>query len=203
MYDSVRSTFPRFTTQFEGRVSFMYLDVKGLVTIGVGNLIDPQSAALGLPFVHKAGGATASRAEIAAEWSSIKANVSLATKGYRACEPLTTLALTDDAIDNLVVQRLVQNEGLLREAFSGWDSWPADAQLGVLSMAWAMGAGFPNSWPKFSGACKAGDFAAAALNCRMIEAGNPGVRPRNDADVKLFQNAATVVAGGLDLSALL
>src|SRR5580704_1499007 len=54
MYSSVRDIFPNFSKQFEGRVGWMYLDVKGLVTIGVGNLIDPLPAAVGLPFVHRA-----------------------------------------------------------------------------------------------------------------------------------------------------
>jgi GH24 family phage-related lysozyme (muramidase) len=34
MHQSVLDVFPRFTSEFEGRVSWMYLDIKGLVTIG-------------------------------------------------------------------------------------------------------------------------------------------------------------------------
>jgi GH24 family phage-related lysozyme (muramidase) len=181
----------------------MYLDIKGLVTIGVGNLIDPQTVALGLPFVHKADGTTATSGEIAAEWSAIKANSALAQKGYKACEPLTQLCLTDQAIDDLVRARLNQNEAILKQSFSDWDSWPADAQTGVLSMAWAMGAGFPSTWPRFAAACRAKDWAAAAANCHIETTGNPGVAPRNDADVALFTNAATVAANGLDPSVLL
>ena len=46
MNDSVLTTFPSFTQQFEGRIPFMYVDVKRLVTTAVGNLIDPLSTAL-------------------------------------------------------------------------------------------------------------------------------------------------------------
>ena len=41
MRPSVFAAFPGFITRFEGRLPFMYLDTKGLVTTGVGNLIDP------------------------------------------------------------------------------------------------------------------------------------------------------------------
>ena len=51
MHPSVKSVFPSFSTKLEGRVPWMYCDVLGLVTIGIGNLIDPEEAALHLPFV--------------------------------------------------------------------------------------------------------------------------------------------------------
>jgi len=40
MHTSIRNYFIKFNEPIEGRVTHMYLDVKGLVTIGVGNLID-------------------------------------------------------------------------------------------------------------------------------------------------------------------
>jgi GH24 family phage-related lysozyme (muramidase) len=202
MYDVVRNIFPDFSKQFEGRVSWMYLDVKGLVTIGVGNLIDPLSAAIGLPFVHRDDGSPATRDEIGAEWTALKSNTSLAQRGYQACKAVTRLGLTDDAIDDLVRRRLDQNEVLVKQAFADWDTWPADAQLGVHSMAWAMGAGFPAHFPMFSAACKKQDWNGAAANCHINDAGNPGVRPRNDTNVTLFRNAASVADSGLDPSNL-
>lgn len=41
MYPSVTSFFRVFNEPLEGVVAYMYLDIKGLVTVGVGNLIDP------------------------------------------------------------------------------------------------------------------------------------------------------------------
>jgi hypothetical protein len=61
-----------------------------------------------------------------------------------------------------------------------------------------MGPGFASHWPKFSAACEKLDFATAAENCRMKEAGNPGVVPRNNANQKLFKNADAVLAGEAD-----
>ena len=68
----VAARFLEFTRPLEGLVEHMYVDVKGLVTIGFGNLIDPISYALALPFVRKAGRALATPAEITAEWNLIK-----------------------------------------------------------------------------------------------------------------------------------
>jgi len=206
MRASVKSQFRSFNAPLEGVVKYMYLDIKGLVTVGVGNLIDPVSAALSLPFRYKNkpgvknAGQLATKADIEAEWKLLKGKPELAQKGHRACEPLTNLELDDMAINTLIDKRLTQNESFLKrqKAFKDFDKWPADAQLGLLSMAWAMGPGFSSSWPKFSAACEKMDFDAAAENCKMSESGNPGVIPRNKANKRLFQNAAAVLAGEAD-----
>lgn len=197
MFPQVQSSFASFSTKFEGRVPYMYLDILGLVTIGVGNLIDPLEAAQALPFRFKTTGSPATPDQIAQEWRALKNNTSLATKGYQACAALTQLDLADDAIDSLILARLTQNEGFLKRQqwFQNFDTWPADAQLGLLSMAWAMGPGGPGGFPQFRAACQRLDFATAAAQCRMNEAGNPGLVPRNQANFTLFSNAAIVAAG--------
>jgi GH24 family phage-related lysozyme (muramidase) len=198
----VRDVFLGFTTRFEGRVRWMYLDVKGLVTIGVGNLIDPEGQALGLPFIRKRDRAPASVEEIRSEWRRIKSEQSLARRGYRAAESITELELTDDAIDNLVLGKLDANETTLRRTFPEWAEWPADARLGALSMAWALGAGFPAQYPKFTAAARTRDWTLAAAQCHISEAGNPGVAARNEANFRLFTNAGAVEARGLDPATL-
>ncbi len=192
MHDSVRQIFPQFSQTFEGYVHWMYLDIKGLVTIGIGNLIDPEELTTGLPFVDKTTGAPAGRAEILDEWRRLKANLELAQRGHRACEAVTRLRLSDDAIANLVRKRLAGNEEVLKRSFPAWDDWPADGQLGVLSLAWAVGAAFSPKWPKFTAACHRGDWLGAAEHGRLREAGNPGVVPRNAANALLFRNANAV-----------
>lgn len=201
MHSSVNDAFPTFSRRFEGYVEWMYLDIKGLVTIGIGNLIDPESSALSLPFVDHSG-ARAAPARISAEWRKLKAMPALAARGYQACRTVTELRLSDSDISALVRQRLASNEVGLESAFSEWEVWPADAQLGVLSMAWAMGSGFTATWPRFTAACRAKDWLAAAADCRMREAGNPGIVPRNRANQLLFGNAHEVAAQSLDPSRL-
>jgi GH24 family phage-related lysozyme (muramidase) len=211
VHASVASHWRAFNEPFEGVVSFMYQDVKGLITIGMGNFIDPVDLALDLPFSkrNKKGianpGSFATRAEIATEWNLIKNDKSLAKKGHRACDPLCTLELNDVAIDQLITAKLASNEAFLKRQqpwFKDFDSWPADAQMGLLSMAWAMGPGFGSSWPRFRAACQSINFAdnadSAAENCKMQEGGNPGVIPRNRANKRLFQNADAVLAGESD-----
>jgi GH24 family phage-related lysozyme (muramidase) len=202
MHDSVSAIFPEFSRKFEGYVHFMYLDIKGLVTIGIGNLVDSEASVRGLPFTDKVSGARATPEQIASEWRKIKHMPELAKKGHHACDPITRLRLSDDAIAALVRQRLLGNEKLIQSAFQDWQQWPADAQLGVLSLAWAVGAGFAPKWPKFTAACRAGDWAGAAENCKLKEAGNPGVIPRNQANAVLFANAREVVTQKLDNSRL-
>ena len=203
MFPSVQSNFRAFNTTFEGSIPFMYLDIKGLVTVAVGNLVDPVELAQALPFRFKnkpgiaSPGTPASEDQIAAEWNTLKNNPSLATKGFKACEPITQLELNDDSIDALISDRLTRNESFLKrqQAFQDFDSWPADAQLGLLSMAWAMGPAGPGQFPHFRAACENLDFNTAAAECKMNEAGNPGLIPRNRANATLFSNAAIVLAG--------
>lgn len=181
----------------------MYLDILGLVTVGVGNLIDPISAALSLPFQYKnkpgikTPGAPAPTNVIEAEWKLLKSKQELARLGHRACAKFTNLELSNDSIDKLIQKRLLQNESFLKrqKPFANFDNWPADAQMAILSMAWAMGPGNLHKWKLFAAACEQMNFDEAALNCRMREAGNPGVIPRNVANMHLFHNGAAVMAG--------
>ena len=210
MHDSVQTQFRAFNEPFEGCIPYMYLDIKGLVTVGVGNLIDPVELATALPFCFKnrpgidTPGAPASQEQITAEWQKLKSNSSLAQKGARACDPVTELALLDDALDDLIAKRLALNESFLKrqEPFKVFDDWPADAQMALLSMAWAMGPAGPLNFHRFCAACEKLDFNGAALECKMNEVGNPGLIPRNRANRTFLTNAGAVSAQGLEPSVL-
>jgi GH24 family phage-related lysozyme (muramidase) len=192
MQDSVRAAWCDFNRSLEGWISWMYLDVKGLVTTGMGNLIDPMATALGLPWVDGAGN-PAGQNDIAAEWQAVKNNHALAHQGAQAARAVTQLRLSDADIQVLVLDKLDHNERILKAnpAFANFDAWPADAQLGLLSMAWAMGPGFGPGFPHFSQAVSAGDFATAAADCQMNATGNPGLVRRNAANRQAFLYAAT------------
>jgi len=195
MNDSVAQAFLQFSTQFEGKVPYMYVDVKDLVTVGVGNLIDPIELAQNQPFVFKTDQTTpATPDDIATDWNTVKNTPGLPQQGHLAAKPLTKLMLTDDAIGQLVAQKAQANEGILKQTpeFAGYENWPADAQLGILSMAWAMGPAFAQNghWPTFRAAVAGLDWNAASDACRMNDDGNPGLTPRNIADRVLFRDAA-------------
>lgn len=195
MRDSVRAAFVEFTAPFEGVVPWMYCDVKGLVSVGIGNLIDPIQMAMSLPFVH-ADGSAADRAEIAAEWLRIKNFPNAAALGHRAVEHVAKLRLTLGGVQDLVSGKLAQMGAMLVQRFPDFEQWPADAQLATLSMSWACGPAF--RFPALAHALFDGDFTVAANECHMDETGNLGLAPRNVANVTLYRNAATVAAGGLD-----
>lgn len=194
MKQAVRDVFAEFSTRFEGRVPFMYLDVKGLVTTGIGNLIDPITTGVTLPWL-KADGTKASKSEIEAEWRKVKSLQAMRMRGGMAYGAVTSLRLSEAAIDALVVRKANEMEMHLVKRFKGYDTWPADAQLGLLSMAWAMGPAF--KFPKFQAACDALDFRTAAIQCKMNEVGNPGLVPRNKANETLFANSHKVITGNL------
>lgn len=198
MRDSVRAAFLDFTSPLEGVVSFFYQDLKGLVSIGIGDLVDPIRLAMGLPMVRM-DGTPATQNEIAAEWLRIKQLPNGAIGGWKAAARVATLRLTDEGVRNLVIGKLNENDRAMSATFPAWEEWPADSQLGTLSMCWACGSGFPATWPKFTAALRAQDWSAAARECFMPEeAKYSGLRPRNRADAMLFRNAATVAAGEMD-----
>lgn len=178
MRPEVRAQFPGFTARYEGRIPWLYVDVKGLVTVGLGCLVDPVGLATSLPF-HRPDSSPASTAEIRAEWTLIKTTPDLPKRGAGAAGKLAKLRLSESAIDDLARHRLDANERILAACFPKWEEWPAAAQLAVLSMAWAAGAGFTRKFPRFTVACLAKDWAGAAAECKLREAGNPGIVPRN------------------------
>jgi hypothetical protein len=178
----------------------MYLDVRGLVTTAIGNLIDPIQFAIPLPWQHL-DGTPAARDEIAAEWLRVKQDPVAAKRGHLYTEGITNLRLDDAGIDLVVSRKLQQNDDYLRSRFPEWEDWPADAQLATLSMAWACGPAF--RFPRLDGFLREHDFAMAAGECHINEQGNPGVVPRNRANVALYRNAAKVVAYHLDPAALI
>jgi len=187
MKASVEAAFRSFSAKFEGAVNFMYLDVKGLVTTGIGNLIDPGGAALGLPWL-RADGTPASRHEIAAEWAYVKSRDDLKLRGGMIYKTITKLRLSDDGVQQLLMAVLHRNNAALVARFPDFEDWPADAQLATHSMAWACGTGF--RFPKLARHLLAAEFREAAGECHMNEAGNPGLAPRNAANKVLYRNAA-------------
>lgn len=195
MRRAVKADFVAFTAPLEGVCTWMYLDILGLVTTGIGNLVDDPKIAARLPFILP-GGTAATVDEIHDEWRRVKARKDLAQHGGGAFKKITRLRLTPEGIDVLVGRKLYEMDAELAARFPGYEEWCCDAQLGVLSMAWAMGPAF--RFPRFEAAVSMGDFATASAECQMNATGNPGLVPRNKANRTLFLNAAVVVAEGLD-----
>jgi hypothetical protein len=219
MRDAVRAAFRTYQAMLEGIMPCLYLDIDGAVTTAIGCLVDSPQAVSRLEFVHLDMETPATPAEIAVEWAHVKSLQSLREKGGEIFLSVTTLRLTPASIETLLLERAAVDEEVLRKRFEAYDAWPADAQMGVLSNAWAAGA----AWvaPKFDAAARALDFAACAgpagdanVNpaCRgeawlrdsvpvPVDAQhpngekltNPGLRPRNLAAKVCFENAAASI----------
>ena len=185
MKPSVMGAFLEVSSKLEGVVPWMYLDVLGLVTTGIGNLIDPLPESL--PFT-KPDGTLASRVEIQAEWRTVKGATYLARQGHLAAKKMTSLRLTEEGIHQVVASKVSEMEAYLKKRFPSFDSWPADAQLATLSMSWACGPGF--RFPSLAACLLAGDFEGASKVCHINTAGNAGVVPRNAMNEMLYRNAA-------------
>lgn len=194
MKAAVRAAFVPFSAPLEGVVPFMYLDVKGLVTSAIGNLIEPIGDALALPF-RRPDGTLANHAEIAAEWERVKARQDLRLRGGMIFKSVTTLRLDNDGIVQVVNTTLDRMDRQLARRFRSYEDWPADAQLATLSMAWACGPAF--HFPLLEAALLDQDFVRASNECTISTVGNPGVKPRNERNRLLYRNAATVVASGM------
>jgi len=200
---SVIGAWHPFSEPLEARVPYMYVDVLGLVTTGVGNLIDSVAAAQKLPW-RKPGGQLASASEVAGHWQLLKDNRARLAKLHHRYTKIFfenaygfALTLSDAAIDKVVADKLESNADYLEARhFPNFAEYNADLQLVLLSIAWAVGPGFPVKFPTFTRAVNNDDMKVAVEQCAIRTAGNPGVIPRN------YLNMAHLIADGPDADRL-
>lgn len=226
MKAAARASFLAFTDDLEGVVATPYLDLLGLWTIARGVLGDPIAGALALPLRRRATGVLATRAEIAADflrlkqqccwterpaiekktkpkychwnpWKGTGGRACLAHLGWKAAAHVTTLYLTDEDVDTVTWRKVDAMLAELRRHFPSFDRWPADAQLGTLALAWAVGANLPAVWPRFSAACRREDWETAEREC-IIPQAHGTIPERNRRMVKCFRNARLVQGAHLD-----
>ncbi len=207
MRPEIPLTWQAWNDPFEGTVATMYTDILNLVTIGVGNLIDPVGTALGLPFVYR-DGSPATQAEIATEWHRVK-DGGFAHLGWTAAAKGATLHLTPEGITSLVLGKLRQLDAYLAKRFPNWEQWPASAQRAALSMAWAAGPALvaphwekacnEGRWAEYAPIGKNGELVlvgGAAFECHLDDSHNLGLRPRNAANKALFLEAHISATSG-------
>lgn len=196
-WPAVKAAFAAFNKPLEAAAPQMYADSKCLVTTSIGCLIDNPDQAAALPFVDVTAGAWASEAQIRAEWQRIKDGCI----PWSVTKTTSPLWLTDDGMRSLVETRLAQNVSYLASVFTDFGTWPADAQLALLSLAWAAGTSMAG-WPNLTAALRARDFVAAAEHGMLDPTGNPGLVPRNERNRHLWLTAAAVEETGDDPSRL-
>lgn len=206
MRPAARAAFRPLSERLEGKTRHPYADVRGLVTVSVGCLIDPFHLALTLPWMI--GDRPATTTEVQADWQAIKQLGNTWDKPWTAKrqEALTQIRLTDDGVERLMGDRLEANRAYLQaKLFPEWPEYSADAHLAIMLTAWAIGAAFDKASPPrpaLVAAIRERRWADAKVHARLREQGNPGVIDRNRAIERCFDNAATVADHALDPSVL-
>ncbi|MCY1004465.1 peptidoglycan-binding domain-containing protein [Nannocystis pusilla] len=207
MYESVRAAYVDFTatSELEGAVEHMYLDVKGLVTVGIGTLIEAPDGrmmdkALSIQFFFRGQpDQLATHDDIRADFHAV--NSMAPGLGKQAYQDRTKLDISNDEMARLVLEMLDSLATELRKTpeFSDLDLWPADAQMALLSMAYPLGGAFAQGgrYPNFRAAVDAWDFVAAAHESHISEENNPNMRARNWANELMFVYADRVHKLGL------
>jgi len=196
MWDSVKAFFPVFSAHFEGRCRYMYPDIRGLVSGGIGALFDPISLCTYLPWLNS-DNSPASNDDIVGEWNAMKQRGRLYTAtadswktypGGGHFGQFATLHLTDESIDDLLQSKADFFDRHLCTELPGYEQFPAEAQLALLSMLWALGT--LSGYPLLRTALASADWPECSRQAHIRDADNPGVRPRNAANAALFLLAA-------------
>lgn len=175
----------RLVAPFEGNLPHMYVDTKGFVTVGIGNMLPNAKAAQQLAFVNRTTKNSATEVEIATDFDNVaKQPKARAARWYRQ---FTALDLPDAQVNRLFQNRIDEFRGQLRRAYPKYDSYPNDAQLALLDMAFNLGVGaVKKKWPKLNEAIDKLDWAAASERCERPEAN----AIRNASVTALFKRAA-------------
>jgi GH24 family phage-related lysozyme (muramidase) len=192
------TAFVRGLRQWEGEVSFMYVDTRGYVTTGIGHLLKSSSDAEKLPWRHSTTGQPATPAEIRCAFerlSHVAADYKREhpdAKGLplKTAERVSDLVLPDGYATKLAATR-VNGEFLkgLRHLFPAFDSFPMPAQRALVDMSYSLGVGgIEHKFPKLVAACREPipDFATAAAESHR----SSSRESRNRATNQLFLEAA-------------
>jgi GH24 family phage-related lysozyme (muramidase) len=170
--------------QWEGKVAHMYLDTKGLVTVGVGKMLPNVKAAQALGFVKQIDGRAASAEEIATDFKE----VSKQAKGKLASsyKRYTKLMLPDEIIDALLKKVVTGFEADLAKNFAHYQTYPAPAKRALLDMAYNLGLDGLLDFKKLKKAAECGTWRTAAAQCHRA---GPS-QERNDWTREMFLQAA-------------
>jgi hypothetical protein len=204
MHASVVPALRQFLGHGEGDINYMYLDSRPgdrKVTTGIGFLIDPLAKCLQehstnrLPWYR--GGNRATDQEVRQEWEQVKGMQDFARgQSGRAFQGRTALdlRLQQHNIEQYFRQTAQDYRQQLMEGsqrFAQFDTYPADAQMGILALAWAVGAGgILASYGNFRTACFRRNWRVAGNESGWTTA----TAGRRSQVRQMFYNAAAIEA---------
>ena len=195
-WDDVKKDFERW----EGKYSYMYLDSKGYVTVGIGKMLPNATAAQILGFVRREDGKAALAKEIETDFNEVKKQVS--NKIASSYKKHTKLDLPDEAIYSLLKTVVDGFDKNLENYYKGFKTYPSSAKRALLDMIYNLGfgsaaieAGKSTKEHKAKGlhlfttlkeAVEVGDWEMASKNCHRV---GPA-EARNNWTRDLFLEAA-------------
>jgi len=149
---------------YEGKVTHMYLDSVGKVTVGVGHMLPNLLAAEKLAF-RNAKGATASKSEIKADWEAVVAK----GKGFRASayKHDKSLVLPEAKIEAQMKAHISSFRSELTSIFPRFSSYSENIRLALFDMIFNLGmTKLKNKFPKFVKAVKSEQWSKAAAESK-------------------------------------
>jgi GH24 family phage-related lysozyme (muramidase) len=171
--------------KYEGKVSHMYLDSNGYVTVGIGHLLNNVAEAQKLAFRTEKS-MPSSAEEIKSDYESVKKQPSNRLASFY--KEHTKLVLPDTEIDKLTNQHIDSFEKELKLIYSGFDTFPSDVKMALLDLIFNVGmTRLKNNWPTFNAAIKANDWQKAADNSNRTP---PISAERNNYVKDLLEKAA-------------
>lgn len=193
-----RGRFRQHVSVFENNVSYMYLDIDGNVTIGLGHLLRDANAAKRLPFLERGTTKPAHPAHVENAFNKVF-NSGLANANHTVFKSMTQIDLDLAAIETLfdadVDETLRQLTNTNR--FPDYETYPASVQLGMLDLAYNMGTkGFFDAFKVFVKALEDRNWIEVAnQSCRTEVDKNSNVigkvKARNDVVQGWFREAIT------------
>lgn len=169
--------------RWEGTYRWLYLDKKGLVTTGIGNLVRDLQAAQRLPWFIS--GRAASADEIRDDYQAVRAcTIGLTADAF---ETKTRCRMTVRAAVELAERRL-EHEFLpgLRLYTRGFEQLPQQARRALVDRAYCLGLTGLREFEHLQAAVETHDWATAARECHI----DGGRESRNAWAAALFHELA-------------
>ncbi len=195
----------------EGRIPVLYVDQRGLVTVGIGHFLSKREEILPIPFVQRGTTTTASDAEKLEEWQRTydqgaatrklfqesKGPKKKLSRARRLNNP--KLELSETAMQALFQKDMTDRYPLVERYYNAYKKWdqqkppeikfpkwndlPESAKVVLFDMMYGLGEGglFGGKWAILLTAIKAGNWDVASENCHRKNVENERRNNRNKA----------------------
>lgn len=169
----------------EGLAQHFYLDTRGHVTVGIGNMVPSADTAAALP-MRLTDGTIALPADIRRAWESVHGMLPGRLASYYKTIR-NTLRMTEEDARELAVWRLTTEfiPGASK-LFVGFETYPLGPKRAIVDIGYNGGLGLLEKFGNLRDCCRHRDWAAAALECQV----NSSRKERNEWRKARFLEAA-------------